>query len=265
VSPVTLHYVSEGDGPVVVLLHGFPEYSYSWRKQLPALAAAGFRAVAPDLRGYGQSPKPRGIKNYKMTEIVGDVAAFIEELGGPVVVVGHDWGAVAAWYLAMMRPELVSRLVIVNVPHPLVILREIRRSMRQRLALSYQVFFQLPLLPELTLKLFGRILLKRMARFTREEVSTYLRAWRGSLTTMLHYYRALPREHGLLRRVLRPIEIPTMLIWGEGEPVFKTAVTDDLDNWVPDFRLERVANAKHFVQTDQPERFNELLIGFLRG
>ena len=257
--------MEEGDGPTVVLLHGFPEFSYSWRKQLPALARAGFRAVAPDLRGYGQSPKPHGVKPYRIPEIADDVAALIERLGAPVHLVAHDWGAVCAWYLAMTRPEFVRKLVILNIPHPVAIVRALKRSLRQKLNLSYQLFFQLPFLPELFLRVFGRQLLKRMARFTPEDVETYLRAWRGSLTPMLNYYRAMARSRGELRPMFRPIDTPTMIIHGAREPVFIPSAFEPLPDWVPNLRIEHIPRAGHFVQTDAAERVNELLVEFLRG
>ena len=255
-----LHYDQEGDGPLVVLLHGFPESRRSWKRQLPALARAGFRALAPDLRGYAKSPAPKGVGAYVMTEVVADVAELIDE---PCVLVGHDWGAVAAWNLAMIRPELVRRLVILNVPHPAAIARELRRSMRQRLNLTYQLFFQLPVLPELFMKFFGRTMLHRAGRFTREETKEYAREWRGRLTPVLNYYRALPRSRGLMRKLFRKIEVPTLIIWGEREPVFLPAALEEMDEWVTNVRIERIAEAGHFVQTDAPERVNELLTQFI--
>jgi len=260
---VQLHYDSEGDGPLVVLLHGFPESRRSWKRQLPALAHAGFRAVAPDLRGYGDSPKPKGADAYVMTEIVGDVAELIESLSSvPVVVVGHDWGAVTAWNLAMMRPELVRKLVIINVPHPAAIARELGRSTKQKLKLLYQLFFQLPLLPELFMRLFGRILLHRAGRFTPEETAEYRKEWRTALTPMLHYYRALKKSRGMMRKLFRRIDLPTLILWGEREPVFLPSTLEDMGEWVTDVRVERIARAGHFAQRDQPEEVTRLLIDF---
>jgi epoxide hydrolase 4 len=239
---VRLTYDSDGEGPLVVLLHGFPESRKTWSRQLPALAAAGFRAVAPDLRGYGDSPKPRGVKPYRTSEIAADVAELIVSLdGAPCVVVGHDWGAAVAWTLAMERPELLRKLVILNVPHPSAIAREVRRSFRQKLKLSYQVFFQLPLLPELTMKILTR-------------------QWSRDFTPMLNYYRALRYP----RNPPRMIGTPTLIIWGEREPVFLASGLENLDRWVRDVRIERIAKAGHFVQRDAAERVNELLIDFAR-
>lgn len=264
-SPVELSHTTEGDGALVVLLHGFPEFRYSWRKQIPSLAAAGFQVVAPDLRGYNLSPKPRGVAAYALMEIVDDVAALIDRKGGaPCIVVGHDWGGLVAWFLAMIRPDLVRRLVILNVPHPVPYSRELHRSREQKLRAAYQLFFALPVLPVIFMKLFGGLLLRRAGRFTREEIRTYRRAWRGSLTTMLNYYRALRITRGQLRPRIRRIDIPVLMIWGEDEQVFTRATTEDFDDWVTDLRIERIPGAGHFVQTDAAERVNELLIRFMR-
>lgn len=259
-----LHYDSEGDGPLVVLLHGFPESRISWKRQLPALAQAGFRAVAPDLRGYGDSPKPKGIAHYRVPDLVDDVAELIESLGDkPCIVAGHDWGAVVAWGLAMLRPELVRKLVILNVPHPAAIAREVKRSTRQKLNLLYQLFFQLPLLPELFMRLCGPALLRRAARFSEDEIGAYTQQWRkGSLTAMLNYYRAMRVSRGEMRKRFRRIEVPVLIIWGEREPVFLPSGLDDLNAFVSDVRIERIARAGHFVQRDAPERVSELLCEF---
>ena len=260
-----LHYDSEGDGPLVVLLHGFPEYRISWKRQLPALARAGFRAVAPDLRGYGESPKPRGADAYLMTAIVDDVVELIESLNGgqPCVLVGHDWGAVAAWGVAMYRPDLLRKLVIINVPHPAAIARELKRSTRQKVNLLYQLFFQLPVLPELLMRLLGRAFLKRAARYTPDEIDDYLRQWRrGGLTPMLNYYRAIGKSRAEMKKRYSRIEIPTMIIWGGREPVFLPAAIEDIGEWVPNARIERLPGIGHFAQHDAAERVSQLIIEF---
>ena len=258
-----LQYQSEGDGPLVVLLHGFPESSRSWRRQLPALARAGFRAIAPDLRGYASSPKPKGADAYVMTDVVTDVAELIDSMSSvPVMVVGHDWGAVVAWNLAMMRPDLVRKLAILNVPPPAAIARELHRSKKQKVKLLYQLFFQLPLLPELFMKLCGGLLLRFSGRFTREEIKAYRQEWRGNLTTMLNYYRAINKSRAAMRKNQRRIDAPTLIIWGEHEPVFLASAIENIGDWVSNARIERVAHAGHFVQTDAPEAVTRLLIDF---
>jgi pimeloyl-ACP methyl ester carboxylesterase len=263
---VKLHYDQEGDGPLVVLLHGFPEFRISWKQQLPALARAGFRAVAPDLRGYGDSPKPRGIDPYRMSLVGGDVIELIESLNGgqPCVLVGHDWGAACAWGIAQLRPDLLRKLVIINVPHPAAIARELKRSTRQKLNVLYQLYFQLPLLPELTMKLFGRLFLRRAARFTEEEIETYLRQWRGNLTPMINYYRAMRKSRGEMRQAAKRIDTPTLIIWGEREPVFLPSALENIEQWVSNVRIERLPGIGHFAQHDAAERVSQLIIDFAR-
>ena len=256
-----LHYDTEGDGPLVVLLHGFPESRITWRRQMAALAGAGFRVVAPDLRGYGDSPKPHDIDSYRVQHLVEDVAELIDE---PCVLVGHDWGAFVAWFVAMMRPELVRKLVILNVPHPALFVRELRRSRKQRVRALYQLFFQLPLLPELFMRLFGRMLIRRAGRFTPEQIDEYTSNWKTDLTPMLNYYRAMRRTRGELRPLMRRIDVPTLILWGEREPVMLPSTLEGTEEWAPQVRIERIPRAGHFVQHDAPERVSELLIGFAR-
>ncbi|MBV8516974.1 MAG: alpha/beta fold hydrolase [Acidobacteria bacterium] len=258
-----LSYDSEGDGPLVVLLHGFPESRITWRPQLAALARAGFRAVAPDLRGYGDSPTPKGVEAYTLQEIAGDVAALIESLGAPCILVGHDWGAVTAWVLTMMRPELVRKLVILNIPHPASLRRVMKKSFRQKVRLLYQLFFQLPLLPELTLRLIGRAFLRRAARFTPEEIEARIAAWH--LTPMLNYYRAMRKSRGAIGKSMQPIRVPTLLIWSTREPVFLPETFEGSRAFVENLTLERIDGIGHFVQHDAAERVNELLLAFARA
>ena len=266
VNGVELHYVEAGRGPLVVLLHGFPEFWYSWRKQIPALVDAGFRVVAPDLRGYNESSKPPRIDDYRLTLVATDIAALIEKLGAPCVLVGHDWGGITSWLLAMMRPELLRKLAVLNMPHPVPLLRELRRSKRQKLRMAYQLFLRLPVIPERLMRWGLPMLMRNAGRFKREDLVEYKKAWRDINTrrAMANYYRAMGRSRGELRQQLRPINLPTMLIWGVREPVFLWETTQDFDDYVPDLRIVRVDRAGHFVQTDQPEIVNELLIEFAR-
>lgn len=259
-----LHYVEGGAGPLVVLLHGFPEFWYSWRRQIPALIDAGFRVVAPDLRGYNESSKPEHADDYKLTTVATDIASLIEHLGAPCVLAGHDWGGLVSWLVAMMRPELLRKLVVLNTPHPVPFLRELRRSRRQKIKLIYQLFFQPPVIPELLMPMLLPLLLRFAGRFTREEIREYKKAWRDFATRrgMANYYRAVRRNRREVRQHIRPIDIPTLLIWGEREPVFLRETTEDFDEYVPDLRIARIADAGHFVQTDAPEIVSELLVEF---
>ena len=253
-----LHRVEQGSGPLVVLLHGFPEFWYSWRKQIPALAAAGFRVVAPDLRGYNDSPKPRGIDAYRISAVIEDIVELIDE---PCMLVGHDWGGAAAWYTAMTHPELVRKLVVLNSPHPKPLLREIKRSLNQRIRMMYQLFLQAPSAAPLIRPLLPLIL---RGRFTAEEKKEYRKAWLkpDALRSMISYYPALRRSGGELREMLRVIEAPALYIFGTRDPVFTIETSRNFGTWVPNARVELIEDAGHFVQTDAAERVNELLIEF---
>jgi pimeloyl-ACP methyl ester carboxylesterase len=261
-----LNSVASGSGPTVVLLHGFPEYWYSWRKQIPALNAAGFRTVAVDLPGYNDSEKPREVIAYRQSNVVNEIAALVQRLGAPVRLVGHDWGALASWFLAMMRPELVSRLAILNVPHPAAFAREMRRSRKQRLLMTYQLLFQPPIVPELMMRALLPWFMRRAGRFTPEDIAEYRKSWAkpGALRAMANYYRAMFRYRGDLKALIAPIDIPTLVIAADHEPVFNREAFENTEEWVPKTRVARVSRAGHFVQTDQPEEVNRLLIDFFR-
>lgn len=271
VGDVRLHWVEVGDGPLVVLLHGFPDHWYAWRDQIPALAAAGFRVVAPDMRGYGRSGKPRGISAYRVEHLTADVAGLIRHLGADrASVVGHDWGGVVGWYLPMFHPEVVERLAIVNAPHPVAFGRELRTA--DQLRRSWYAFaFQLPFIPEAVLRANDFRRVERVLRnepvrrdaFSDEDICRYKveLARPGALTAMVNYYRA-----SFQRRPPSPrrITVPTLLAWGEQDPHLSTRLTEGLDSWVPNLRVERIPEASHWVMADVPERLNQLLIGFLR-
>lgn len=271
VNDVRLHWAEAGDGPLVVLLHGFPEFWYGWRKQIPALAAAGFRVVAPDLRGYNLSEKPAGIRPYRVQALVDDVAALIRHLGARQAhVVGHDWGGIVAWWLAMVHPECIDRLAILNAPHPQAFSREIRRNPKQMLASWYAGFFQLPALPEAALRardyaaLLGifRAESVRPGAFSEDDLRKYRESASrpGALTAMLNYYRAATRYPS---PPTRTIPHQTLLIWGVRDQALTIELTEDLEEWVPRLRIERIPEASHWVASEYPDRVNELLTGFL--
>lgn len=244
VNGLRFHYVEAGAGPLVVLLHGFPEFWYSWRFQLAALAEAGFHAVAPDLRGYNTSDKPRGKDQYRIDLLAEDVAGLIRKIGSTqTTVVGHDWGGGIAWKVASAYPDLVQRLVILNAPHPAAFIRELQ-TFTQLWKSWYIFFFQLPYLPELVIKTgnFGlldwglrRDSVKSNA-FTAHDIALYKDALSkpGALTAGINYYRAnlgdLWRQP---RWLTQPITQPTLVIWGEQDRYFTIRVLDDWERWVP--------------------------------
>jgi pimeloyl-ACP methyl ester carboxylesterase len=268
---VRLHYVEAGSGPLLVLLHGFPEFWYSWRRQIPALAAAGFHVVAPDMRGYNLSDKPTGWRSYRLEALAGDIAGLIRHFGdAPAYVAGHDWGAVVAYGVAMQHPGLVRRLAILNVPHPERMLHGFRTA-RQLRKSWYMFFFQIPGLPEALLRREDFAFAKRSLRadsresFSDADLQRYTEAWSqpGALTAMLDYYRAALRSspRATLKR-LRPIQAPTLVIWGERDRHLGAELATPLPEWVPDLRVEWLPQATHWVQHEEPARVNELLAGF---
>jgi pimeloyl-ACP methyl ester carboxylesterase len=276
VNNVRLHWVEMGDGPLVVLLHGFPEFWYEWRHQLPALAAAGFRAVAPDLRGYNLSEKPKGVAPYRAAVVTEDVAALIRFLGAERAhVAGHDWGGVIAWNLALRHPERVDRLAVINAPHPAIFRRELRRP-RQFFRSWYAAFFQLPLLPEAMLRAGNARALENVLRrsanpgsYTDDDVARYKEAMArpGALTAALNYYRAFGRSifrSGGAAASRETIDRPTLVIWGEKDSALNLHNLDGLERYVPGVRIERLPDATHWVPADAPNRVSELLIGFFR-
>lgn len=271
---VRLHYVEAGQGPLVILLHGFPEFWFSWRTQIPALAEAGFRVVAADMRGYNLSDKPRGVKAYSTDILARDVVRLIEACGERrASVIGHDWGAGVAWTFAMLYPEHLERLAILNVPHPITMQRGLG-TLRQLRKSWYIFFFQLPWLPEAWSRAgdyrLVRAALQRdpvnRAAFSAEDIERYVQAIAqpGALTATINYYRAFLRYGARLRRRMRRIDAPVLVIWGEQDRYLGRELADPDPAWVPNARVERLANASHWVQNDQPTRVNELLIEFLR-
>ena len=275
VNGVRLHYVEAGEGQLVLLLHGFPEFWYSWRRQLQAIAGAGFRAMALDMRGYNTSDKPAGVHNYRVAALTDDVAGLVRHVGVEhVTVVGHDWGGIVAWGVATRYPQLVDQLIVLNAPHPGAFLRGLGRLEQLRKS-WYMFFFQLPWLPELTWRAGGYRLLKRvLARdpvypdaFTQEDIEQYVEAISrpGALTAAINYYRAMfRRSPWSLRRDIRPVDAPVLLIWGEQDRYLGIRLTEGLERWATNHRIERIPDASHWVQNDTPERVNELIIQFLR-
>ncbi len=269
---VHLHVVRDGSGPAVVLLHGFPEFWYSWRHQIPPLAAAGFSVLAPDMRGFNRSDKPLGTGAYKMARLVNDVAAMVAASGQPRVhLVGHDWGGMVAWFVAATRPDLVDRLVIVNAPHPTIYRRRLWRT-GQWLKSAYVPFFMLPGLTVPLLSAWRYFLLRQMfvqgagraGVFSDDTLSRYVAAASqpGALRAGLTYYRANARL-GLAATSLPRIDAPTLVVWGERDPALGTGLLNGLDEMVRNLRVERLAGVGHWVQSEAPERLTHLLLSHL--
>ncbi len=269
-SEVRLHYVEAGEGPLVVLLHGFPEFWFSWRFQISSLAGAGFQVVAPDMRGYNLSSRPSGVAAYDVDRLAVDVRDLIHERGAQsACVAGHDWGAAVAWVTAMNHPEAVERLAILNVPHPRRFLHGLRRA-RQLLKSWYMFFFQLPWLPERCVRTgrwwFFRFGFEHDARpgaFTADAIDRYIEAWSqpGAVTAMINYYRAIFRQSPRRAEArIRSVDAPTLVIWGERDRYLGAELAEPGRADVPNLeRVVRLPDASHWVHHDDPGRVTQLL------
>jgi len=269
---IRMHYVTQGEGPLVLLLHGFPEFWYSWRFQIPVLAQQGYRVVAPDLRGYNETDKPES--GYDIPTLLRDIAGLIDGLGEErAIIIGHDWGGVLAWQFAIDYPQMTRRLIVLNAPHPRAMLRELRKPAQLRKS-WYIFFFQLPWLPEYALARNHANEIGRMLRgaalqkeaFPRSETAKYQEAMSkpGAIKAALAYYRQLFRQgpRAYRRRNLQ-VEAPTLLIWGEQDIALDIALTRDLDPWVPRLRVKYLPDSGHWVQQEQPEKVNQYILEFL--
>jgi epoxide hydrolase 4 len=289
VNGVRLYYRAAGDPSAapVVLLHGFPETGYSWRHQLLALAGAGYYAVAPDLRGYGRSEKPAGTAAYRVETVAADIAGLIDILHGPpaAAVVGHDWGGGVAWALGVLHPESTRRIALLNCPPPEALAQAIRPRARrhwrfpvQLLRSWYILFFQVPLIPEIVLRRGGLRFVDAVFRpaaarnpqgVTPVDVAhvRHEMARPGALTAAINYYRAMlrrwPDEAQDLRRRLRRIDVPSLVIWGERDPYLGVELLEGLERWAPGAKVIRLPQSGHFCHQEAPERINQALIGWL--
>jgi pimeloyl-ACP methyl ester carboxylesterase len=260
------------DGPVVVLLHGFPEFWYGWRKQIEPLAAAGFRVIVPDQRGYNLSSKPSGVASYALTELVSDVIAIADQLGQKkILLAGHDWGAAVAWSIAILHPQRIAKLVVLNVPHPSVMRKFLNTRIRQFLRSWYMFFFQLPWLPETLFSVNDyqigvRALLRssRAGTFSLEDLAQYRTAWSqpGAVTAMIHWYRALFRYRTKFPD--RTVHIPTRILWGERDAFLMLEMAKESLRYCTEAELYTFADATHWLQHEEPARVSELLIDFFR-
>jgi pimeloyl-ACP methyl ester carboxylesterase len=270
---VRLHYVEAGEGPLVVLLHGFPDFWFGWRFQITALVRAGFRVVAPDLRGYNLSARPAGVSAYDVDRLAEDVRDLIHDRGADrAFLAGHDWGAEVAWVTAANHPEVVERLAILNGPHPRRALHAVRRP-RQLARSWYMIFFQLPWLPERLARInrwwFFRWFFRpddRPGALSPQDIERYIGAWSqaGAATAMVNYYRALFRETPRRAEArIRPVHAPTLVIWGQQDRFLGAELAEPDHADVPRLhRVVRIEEASHWVQHDQPARVAELLVEF---
>ena len=259
---VKIHYVSRGEGPLLVMLHGFPDFWYTWRKQIPALSQH-FQVVAIDLRGYNKSDKPEGVENYAMPKLVGDVKAVIKHFGREkAVVVGHDWGGMIAWSFAMQHPEMTDRLVILNLPHPSALTRELENNPLKQLASAYARNFQKP---DAAQKLSAEGLTFWVK--DQDARKKYVAAFqRSSIEAMLNYYKAnYPREPYRQRTDFPKVKCSVLMIHGlEDTALLAPALNDTWTFLEKDLTLVTVPGASHFVQQDAPKFVTKQILSWLR-
>ncbi|TGE25761.1 alpha/beta fold hydrolase [Hymenobacter aquaticus] len=267
---IRLHVVQCGptDGPLVILLHGFPEFWYAWHRQLHPLAAAGYRVWAPDQRGYNLSDKPHRVADYRLDTLARDVLGLLDAAGQrQAFVVGHDWGAAVAWHLATHYPERVRKLAVLNVPHPSVMFRTLRRSAEQLRKSWYIFFFQLPWLPEWLVRrnnwAAGRQALagtSRRGTFSTADLAEYVAAWRqpGAMRSMINWYRAAVRTPGQLPAVGR-VTVPTQIIWGVKDAFLKRDMAEQSLLLCDQAQLTYLP-ASHWVQHEEADAVTALLL-----
>lgn len=271
---MALHVVEAGppDATPVVLLHGFPEFWWGWRRQIAPLSAAGLKVVVPDLRGFNLSGKPRGIRSYRMELLARDVLDLIDDLGVERArIVAHDWGGAVAWWVAQEHPERVDRLAVLNIPHPAVLRKALLASREQRRRSRYLFYFQLPYLPERKIRAGGfrpfRSIFERSSRpgtFSADELDRYAEAAAqpGALTAMLNWYRAglwYPPKAKRRRR----IEPPVRLLWGTGDVALGPEMIEPSAALCERCEVFRFPEAGHWLQHEATERVNSLLLDFL--
>jgi len=283
VNGIRLHYVSHGRGPLMLFIHGFPEFWYAWRDQLIEFGR-DHRAVAPDLRGYNLSDKPEGVEAYRARHPIEDLRQLIERLGGPAIVVAHDWGGALAWTLAVQHPRLVERLVIVNAPHPVPFARALRSDPEQIAASQYMRLLRDPKAERVLAQDNFRRLAAMLRQFApdsgwprEEDLARYREAWAqpGALTGGLNYYRAsplYPRDPANgeaavpeLDAAHYTVRVSTLVIWGERDAALRPVLLDGLASVVPSLAIERIPEGSHWVIHERPEQVNRLIRAFIAG
>ena len=270
---ISLHTRQAGpeDGPLVLLLHGFPEYWDGWHRQIDPLAEAGYRVIAPDQRGYNRSDKPDGVDSYHIEELAADVIGLIDAAGRETAAVaGHDWGAAVAWWLALSYPARIDSLTAVNVPHPTVMEDTLRQSFSQLRKSWYMVAFQLPALPEAIAtandcRVLQRGLTEssRPGTFSATDLRRYREAWTqpGALSAMINWYRAMGRYRP--RPPQQQVSVPTLVMWGQQDEFLESRMADESLDYCDAGQLETFPSATHWVLHERPEETAEALLAHL--
>lgn len=274
---ITLHTTFAGDaaGEPIIFLHGFPEFWYGWKKQIPFFAEQGYRVIAPDQRGYNLSDKPKGIGAYHVDHLAADIAGLIDSLDyEKVYLVGHDWGAAVSWRTAMLYPERIKKLMILNVPHLNVMQQELRSGNLSQLRKSWYIFFfQLPRIPE---KILSANDWARAAKslidsshpgtFSDDDLEQYKKAWSvpGAFSSMLNWYRAMFQSAQILKGNNR-ITVPTLILWGEQDKFLGKELVEPSLEFCDDGRAITFPDATHWVQHEKAAEVNQHLLEFIRS
>ncbi len=283
VNGLRLHFVGAGHGPLMLFVHGFPEFWYAWKNQLDAFSR-DYHAVAVDMRGYNLSDKPSDVKAYRLKHLAEDLRQLIDHLDGrPCILVAHDWGGAVAWNLAVAHPEVVSRLVIINAPHPVLFARALTSSPEQIAASQYMLLLR----DARAERVLSEDNFRRLVEMLRTQagdsdtwpsdtdLELYREAWSqpGALTGALNYYRASPlhptspTDTSADNVVLDPsnfyVTVPTLVIWGERDQALRPVLLEGLDEVVRDLTLKRIPDGSHWVIHEQPDRVNRLIGEFI--
>jgi pimeloyl-ACP methyl ester carboxylesterase len=268
---INLHtaFVGIEDGIPVILLHGFPDAWFGWEKQIGALAKEGYRVVIPDQRGYNLSDKPEGKENYRMELLVQDIIGLADSLKlDKFHLVGHDFGAMVAWWIAIYYPERINRLVISNVPHPKVMKEYLRSSFSQIRKSWYAFFFRIPSIPERLVKTRNwRFLSTAMAEgLSEEQLNRYREAWSqpNAITSMINWYRAFGKGFTVKAKSLN-ISVPTIILWGKQDRFLSHQMAEMSVDMCESCSLITFDDASHWVHQDEPEEFNKHMITHLKS
>lgn len=285
VNGVKLHTMLDGDpaGEPIIFLHGFPDFWYGWHRQIPFFVEQGYRVIVPDQRGYNLSDKPANALDYRISTLATDIRDLIETLGYEQVhLVGHDWGAAVAWWVATMYPEKLKTLNILNVPYPTIMAKQLQSGNLSQLAKSwYMFFFQIPWLPETLMQLDGYQRFSQMlaqtsnpGSFSEADLAKYREAWSqpGAMTAMINWYRAMLRSSGDVAQPTRQnavagrhkIPVPTLILWGEKDAFLGTTVARESLKVVENGELVFFPKSTHWIQHDEADDVNQHLLEFIQ-
>jgi len=284
VNGIRLHYVSSGEGKLIMFVHGFPEFWLGWYQQLIEFGG-DYQAVAPDMRGYNLSSKPSNVEDYNVKDLIEDLQALTKYLGHEkLIMVAHDWGGAIAWSAAIRHPELLEKLIIINSPHPAVFARELLKNPEQQKASQYMLMLRSAEAEQILSNNNYARLMEVLVQFgskwemSEEKRLKYLDAWSqpGALTGSLNYYRASPlfpptsqNDVEQIESILNlpkemfEIKVPTLVIWGEQDRALLTGNLDGLEEYIEDLTIKRIPDGTHWVVHEQPQEVNGLIRDFI--